>query len=273
MKKQILTARTCMSMGGRHSLQTKGDAVKKMLLAVLTAVLVWSFLPPVSLLAAGTLIVDDGADLLSDEEEAKLTQSHSQITEYMDAAFVSTSHSPGTTSAYAEAYAIEHFGNEPAILFLIDMDDREIYVYANGRAQKTISKADARAITDNIYKSASRGEYFNCADEAFNQIYTKCEGGRLARPVKHITNALIAVLLGILINYLITVISRIPASSRRTRGDVNVSVTRKMAAMPGIALAVPIVLSSVKRRKSSSRSGGGGGGGGGHSGGGGGHSF
>ena len=44
MKKQILTARTCMSMGGRHCLQTKGDAVKKMLLAVLTAVLVWTVL-------------------------------------------------------------------------------------------------------------------------------------------------------------------------------------------------------------------------------------
>ena len=254
-------------------MKTAFSFIRKSILLLMAVLFLASSLQPVSALAADRLVVEDNADLLTSEEEEKLISDYSAITEYMDAAFVSTSHSPGTTSAYAEAYAIEHFGNEPAILFLIDMDDREIYVYANGRAQKTISKADARAITDNIYKSASRGEYFNCADEAFNQIYTKCEGGRLARPVKHITNALIAVLLGILINYLITVISRIPASSRRTRGDVNVSVTRKMAAMPGIALAVPIVLSSVKRRKSSSRSGGGGGGGGGHSGGGGGHSF
>jgi uncharacterized protein len=223
--------------------------------------------------APGTLLVVDDARLLSEEEEARLIADYSAITEYMGAAFISTYSSPGTTAYFAEQCAIKYFRDDPAVLFLIDMDDREIYVYANGKAQETISRADARAITDNIYKSASRGEYFNCADEAFNQIYTKCEGGRLARPVKHITNALIAVLLGILINYLITVISRITASSRRTRGDVNVSVTRKMAAMPGIALAVPIVLSSVKRRKSSSRSGGGGGGGGGHSGGGGGHSF
>ncbi len=220
----------------------------------------------------GTLLIADDAGLLSEEEKARLIEDYSVITEYMGAAFVSTDYSPGSTSSFAEECAIRYYRDDPAVLFLIDMDDREIYVYANGTAQKTISKADARAITDNVYKSASRGDYYECADGAFRQIYAKCTGQKLARPVKHITNALIAVLVGILINYLITVYSRIPKAERRTKGEIKASVSSKMAHMPGIALGAAIVLSSAKHYKSSS-SGSGGGGGGGHSGGGGGHGF
>ena len=222
--------------------------------------------------ASGTLLIADDAHLLSEEEKTRLIEDYSAITEYMGAAFVSTDYSPGSTSSFAEECAIRYYRNDPAVLFLIDMDDREIYVYANGTAQKTISKADARAITDNVYKSASRGDYYECADGAFRQIYAKCTGQKLARPVKHITNALIAVLVGILINYLITAYSRIPKAERRTKGEIKASVSSKMAHMPGIALGAAIVLSSAKHYKSSS-SGSGGGGGGGHSGGGGGHGF
>ena len=272
MKKNLLASGIVNPFSPTLCREKMREEMKKIIMALIAVVLFFFLLPPVSASAAGTLAVDDGADLLSDTEEAELIRRYSPITEYMDAAFVSTDHSEGSTSSYTEKYAIQHYGNDPAIIFMIDMEDREIYIYSNGKALKTISKADARAITDNIYKYASRGEYFNCADAAFSQIYTKCQGGRLARPVKHITNALIAVLLGVLLNYLLTVLTRIPRADRRTRGDVKVSVTREMASMPGIALAAPIVLSTIRRRKSKS-SGGRGGGGGGHSGGGGGHGF
>lgn len=223
--------------------------------------------------APGTLLVVDDARLLSEEEEARLIADYSAITEYMGAAFISTYSSPGTTAYFAEQCAIKYFRDDPAVLFLIDMDDREIYVYANGKAQETISRADARAITDNIYKSASRGDYYECADGAFRQIYAKCTGHELARPVKHITNALIAVLLGVLINYFITVFSRTPKAERRTKGEIKASVSSQMAHLPGISLGAAVFLSSIKHYKSSGSGGSGGGGGGGHSGGGGGHGF
>jgi len=246
--------------------------MKKKMILVLALILFCAVLPPLSPAAASSLVVEDNADLLTSEEEAQLISDYSAITEYMDAAFVTTNSSPGSTASYAENYAINHYGNDPAIIFVIDMDDRELYIYANGPAIKTITSADSRAITDNIYRSASRGDYYECADLALSQILSKCSGGRLARPVKHATNALIAVLAGILLNYFITVSSRRPRVERRTKGSVDVSVSRQMATMPGISLALPIVLSSVRHYKSSS-SGGSGGGGGGHSGGGGGHSF
>ena len=61
-----------------------------------------------------------------------LINDYSAITEYMGHAFISTNYSPGSTASYAEQCAIQYYHNDPAVLFLIDMDDREIYVYANG---------------------------------------------------------------------------------------------------------------------------------------------
>ncbi|MBE6007380.1 MAG: TPM domain-containing protein [Sarcina sp.] len=247
--------------------------MKKKMILVLALILFCAVLPPLSPAAASSLVVEDNADLLTSEEEAQLISDYSAITEYMDAAFVTTNSSPGSTASYAENYAINHYGNDPAIIFVIDMDDRELYIYANGPAIKTITSADSRAITDNIYRSASRGDFYECAELAFSQILAKCMGERLSRPVKHITNALIAILAGILVNYFLTVYSRLPVIENRTEGQINVSVTSKMAHMPGLLLALPVVLSSVKRYKSSGSGGSGGGGGGGHSGGGGGHGF
>ena len=229
-----------------------------------------------TVLAANQLVVDDQAMLLNPLEAMQLQADYAGITEYFDVAFVTTNSVSGSTASYAERYAINHYGNDPAVMFFIDMDNRNIYVYANGDALKTISEADARAITDNIYKYASRGDYYGCADAAFSQILAKCQGQKLARPVKHITNAMIAVLFGILLNYWITARSRRPKKGKRTNGVEAVTASRQMAVMPAIAMATPVVIASVQHYKdddSGSGGGGGGGGGGGHSGGGGGHSF
>ena len=175
MKKNLLASGIVNPFSPTLCREKMREEMKKIIMALIAVVLFFFLLPPVSASAAGTLAVDDGADLLSDTEEAELIRRYSPITEYMDAAFVSTDHSEGSTSSYTEKYAIQHYGNDPAVIFMIDMDDREIYIYSNGSALKTISKADARAITDNIYQYASRGEYFECADAAFSQIYTKCQ--------------------------------------------------------------------------------------------------
>lgn len=245
-------------------------------LTVLALTLLALLLTPAA--AAGGLTVEDNADLFTEIEETELAALGAGITDYMAAAVVTTASAPGGTLAYAEACAIRRYGNDPAVIFLIDMDNRQIYIYANGRAQKTISKADARAITDNIYKDASRGDYYACAAGALEQILARCQGARLSRPVKHITNALIAVLFGVLINYLIAAGSRVPRKARRTRGEVTASVSARRTILPGVSIAAPIVISSARHYKSSGSGGGGGGhggggGGGGHSGGGGGHSF
>ena len=230
--------------------------------------------------AANPLTVEDQAGLLTEEQVAALQKDYAALADYMDGAVVTVATYQGETSQAAEQYAIEHYGNDAAVVFMIDMYNRQIYVYSNGDALKTISRADARAITDNIYKEASKGDYYGCICKAMDQILGKCQGQKLARPVKHITNAMIAILLGILINYLIVVSSRRARYERRTKGSVSVNASRRAPILPGIGLAGAILLSSMRvYHENSSSSGGGiggggfGGGGGGHIGGGGGHSF
>ena len=227
----------------------------------------------------GQLTVNDYAGLFTETQTQSLIEDYSAITEYMDAEVLTVDTYMGETSAVAEQYAIQTYGNDTAVIFMIDMYNRQIYVYANGDALKTISRADSRAITDNIYQYASQGDYYGCAAGALDQILGKCQGQRLSRPVKHITNAMIAILLGILINYLIVVQSRKAHRQRRTSGSV--SVNSRPTVLPAIGLAAPLIINSIRiyHNNDSGGSGGFGGGGGGfsggggHSGGGGGHSF
>ena len=110
----------------------------------------------------------------------------------------------------------------------------------------------------------------NARTVAFRQIYAKCTGQRLARPVKHVTNALIALLAGVMVNYFITVFPASPKPSAAPKARSKPVYPSQMAHMPGVALSVTF-LNSVKHLKSGCS--GGGGGWGGHSGGGGGHGF
>ena len=240
--------------------------MKRILNCLLALVLVLSLGTPAAL-AAGTVIIDDQADLLTAEEESKLQADYAGILEYMDVAFVSRDVVSGSTESYARSYVNGNFGSGPASIFFIDMDNREIYIFSNAAGLRILNKADARAITDNIYKLASAGNYYGCADQAFSQMLAKCRGEKLARPVKHITNAMIAVLFGILLNYFVVAWSRKPRKERQTQGLEKLSPVRQMAVMPGILLAAPIVIASrrVSRNSGSGGSGGGGGGGGGHS--------
>ncbi|MBR3328236.1 MAG: TPM domain-containing protein [Atopobiaceae bacterium] len=218
--------------------------------------------------ASQSFVIDDAANLLTKSQETKLRNDYTELTEYVDTAFVSVASNSSSTDKFARSYVNREFGSRAAVIFVIDMDNREIYVYANQAGLSLISRADARAITDNIYKLASKGDYYACADAAFSQILVKCQGGRIARPVKHITNALIAIVLGVLGTFFYTMYTR----SRLARAGKKQRDAARLEAMPELVLSHPVVTRTERHYKSKSHGGGGGGGSGG-GGGGGGHGF
>ena len=181
----------------------------------LTLLLCLCILPTGALAKDHTFVMDDKANLLTTEQRQKLKEDYTPLTEYLDVAFVTTNSPGGSTDSFCHSYVNREFGNRPAVIFAIDMSNRQIYVYSNEAALSIISRADARAITDNIYQYATDGDYYGCANEAFAQIQAKCEGGVIARPVKHITNALIAVVLGVLANYYLAHFARARLINRR----------------------------------------------------------
>ena len=205
----------------------------------------------------------DGADLLSDEEELALFNDMAPVTSYGGAAFVSLDYNYRDTDDAAKDYFRKYFGTDSGTLFMIDMDNRNIYIFSDGAIYRTVSKAYANTITDNVYRSASRGDYYACASEAFSQITTLLDGGRISQPMKYTTNALLALILSLLINYgFVKWTARsIRPTTAQLLGAITVGFTAGSRQLQHIR---------TTRRFTGSSSGGGGGGGGGFSGGGGG---
>lgn len=154
------------------------------------------------------LIINDEADLLTEGEQKELLDEMRAILPYGSAAFETVDHNVYTASRYAENKYSEYFGRSSGTLFLIDMDNREIYIHSNGEIYKQINTTRANEITDNIYTYATRGNYSECAKQAFIYIKNILEGGKIVTPMKYATNAAFAVGIALLINFIIIYIQR-----------------------------------------------------------------
>ena len=206
---------------------------------------------------------DDSEDLLTDQEEKMLKEEMKKITEYGNVGFVSVSQYQDT-GTYAKRLYRELFGSESGFLFVIDMGRRNIWIYCNGAIYRVINKPYANTITDNVYRYASRGEYYNCAYHVYEQALILLEGGRISQPMKYISNLLIALVSALLINFYVLILGR--------KKDILNPVNNPQASMTS-AVGVNIMgmdLIRSRRTRHVESSGGGGGGGGGYSGGGGG---
>ncbi len=238
----------------------------------------WGGMPAAASAAGGyTVMIRDECDLLTAEEEDRLRQDMAGITDhYCGAAFVTTRSSNAESTA--EAYFREFFGRDSAVLFLIDMQDREIRIFSDGAAYRQLTTGKANTITDNVYTYASKGRYYECAAKAFYQMERVLAGKPIAEPMRYIGCAMIAVIVSVLINFAV-------AAAKTSHTKVPSEVLEETA-IDRLAFGT---MEKTAHKKTRSRhvevvvgggggSGGGGGGGfggggGGSSGGGGGHSF
>ncbi len=216
------------------------------------------------------VIIEDDADLLSPEEEAGLESIMYGITAYGNVAFKSIDENDSSTESFIKNYYASRFGSDSGTVFLIDMDNRNIWIHSNGAIYKVITGSYADTITDNVYTYASDADYYGCASKAFEQILTLLEGQKIAQPMKYISNAFLAFILGLLITYFII---KIMSSAGKPNEKELLGATRNGFQFENLT----VKHSHTTRRYDPPSSGGGGGGGGrsggGGGGGGGGHSF
>lgn len=210
--------------------------------------------------------IEDAAELLNAEQESCLLETMQGITAYGNVIFHSTDSNYTSAADYARQYYYNQFRDNSGTIFLIDMNNRMIYIFSDGAVYRVITKGRANTITDNIYQYASNGDYYICAVAAFSQELTLLEGGRISQPMKYASNALLALVLALLINYYI---ARKSAETQKPSVD---------EVLTGLTAGQHILDFQVKQTYSNrvyrpGGSGGTGSGGGGSSGGGGGHSF
>ena len=213
-------------------------------------------------------IVWDDAELLTDEEEERLLEVMNPITAYGHAVFSSDTNNGGErTSDLAESVLRSVCARfESGTIFEIDMDNRMLYIFSDGAIYDIVTKSYADTITDNVYRYATDGRYFDCASEAFRQILRLLEGQSISQPMKHINNALLALALGIFLNFFVLTVKTKKNDRKAAQGAI---------VYQGRISNLKVVAGELKRVYAPKKSGSsrGGGGGGGRSGGGGGHRF
>ena len=143
-----------------------------------------------------------------------------------------------------------------------------IYIYSIGsNAERVLTNAEADNITDNVYRIASSGDYYLTAKSAYDQMLSLFKGQNIARPMKHINNALLAVGIALLISYIIILITSVNNKKAAQKAAFFEGRINNLKITPGRLTRV------YNPPTSSSGGSGGGGGGGGGGGSGGGHSF
>lgn len=222
------------------------------------------------------VLVEDEASLLTSGQCLDLSQVMEGITAYGNAAFVTVGRNLHSTEEFARTYYMDHFGTDSGTVFVIDMENRQIWIHSDGAVYQVITKANAETITDNVYRYASAGDYYKCAREAFKEMQALLEGKNIARPMKYISNALLALILALLANFgLATGFTRL----KKPGQDVLLANIHRRFSYSNLKAAYTHqtrIYDPVSRGSgggSGGRSSGGGSSGGGRSGGGGGHGF
>lgn len=222
------------------------------------------------------VVMDDGADLLTESQEEELTEIMQKITDYGNVAFLSVTENSLSAEDYARSSYKTLFGTDSGTLFLIDMDNRMLWIHSDGAIYGVVTTAYAETITDNVYRYASDEEYYECAKEVYREIFALLQGQKIAQPMKYISNTLLAMILALLINFgLVCYFTRLKKPSE---ADVLRIIDKRLECTKPTATFThktkrydPIESSSSGSSGGSSSRGGGGGSG--SSGGGGGHRF
>ena len=245
---------------------------------ILTIVVIATIFVPLEVSAKSNNVnIIDEANLLSNQEEAQLQEYLESLNSEINyvVATTDTSDYGDVDSKLYHYYILEYPESADGVAFIIDMYNREVYISGYGSIAKEIRNSDALDITDNIYRYATKGDYYNCIYKAFVQANTLVNDGYILRPMRIIVSLLVAIILGFFGTFIWAIVER---------SNVDMSSSTSQILMTGATIAGTAAIYDTKRVRRSSDSGGGhsgggfsGGGGGGFSGGGGhsggGHSF
>lgn len=218
-----------------------------------------------------TAYVSDKASLFSESEIKNIIRSMSDITEYCNAALFTVDDTEGyTTSQLAKRLCDENFGQASSTVFIIDMDNRQLYIYSGGSAYSVITSSRANDITGNVYRMASQERYAACAEAVFAQETALFKGKRIAQPMKFLSCAFLSFIMSFGIMYLITL-----TAGRIRKAGMNEVMSAAYINWKATGMNAKFIHQTrvYDPPSSSGGSGGGGSGGGGSSGGGGGHGF
>lgn len=150
-----------------------------------------------------SIIIEDDADLLTQSEEQQLRKQMIPLTEFGYVMFktTNTANGTGTSLRYIQNYYYSKLGNKSGVAFYIDMDKRQVCACATGGLDRVLTSGKCDTIMDNVYRYATKKDYYECAKQTFMQMNNLLNGEKIAESMKYICNGIIAIMLSLFISY------------------------------------------------------------------------
>lgn len=150
-----------------------------------------------------SVVILDEAEILTPEQELELWPHMTQLENYGNIIFRTVVLDSGANFEQdSENTYYEMFGNEPGVIFQIDMGNRKLTLSSSTGMDEILAK-ERDSIVDNIYRYATDEDYLKCASECFDQIYTIYNDGVIAHKMKYIDNAILALILSLIVNFIV----------------------------------------------------------------------
>lgn len=121
--------------------------------------------------------VFDHADLLTSSEEDDLRDYAAKFEKYdISVVFLTTNDAEGKSSmTYSDDFYDNNAFRPDGVLFMIDMDNREIYINTVGECIDLLDDTRLYNILDACYEHASNGEYALCLSRMSKSVCTELE--------------------------------------------------------------------------------------------------
>jgi uncharacterized protein len=250
----------------------------KRLITVFLALMLCAMLT-ISVSAAQMPRLVDGADLLTDSEEADLLARLDEASEYLQADIVIiTLESCGGYSAdqvINAFYDQNDFGygiNRDGVMLLLSMAERDYRILCNGFAATAITPSERDDIGAYIVDDLSAGAYYDAFGEFLEECKWEIDGERSGYPFAFGRNLGVSLMIGVITALLITGVLRSQLKSVQTRtGAREYAKPGSMKMTQSSDLYLYRTVNRIRKPQESSSSSGGfrsGGGGGRHVGGG-----
>ena len=218
----------------------------------------------------------DGADLLTDREEAELLENLDAVSEYLQADIVIvTLESCGGYSAdlvieeFYDQYGYGYGTNRDGVMLLLSMEERDWRILCNGFAAGAITPRERDAIGEEIVEELSAGAYMDAFEEFAAQCKWEIDGERNGYPFRLGRNLLICLAIGFAVALVATTVMRSKLKSVRSQtGAREYTKPGSMKLTRSTDLYLYRTLDRRRKPKESSSGSRGGGGGGRHVGGG-----
>ena len=150
------------------------------------------------------ILIMDEANLLTAEEEQRLAKDMLPLSAYCSVAFWTTNERTSDVGAQALQFCNKYIRddqNYPALLFMINMGNRKIWMFSRGSMRKHIGDVEVNTIPDKVAVYATNKQYYQCASEAFAACMQFIDGKKVLSPFRIACLVLLAVAAGLIAAY------------------------------------------------------------------------